>query len=114
MGRQHPERMGWIPYGELPQDYMHDELLQVRHIPTGDLVCGWSGRGHRHYLLPLAWPDPESGAVRIVWVDKSTMRQFGRAARRVGGAIASRGLRGFVRKLIGTAFRAFLGKKGLL
>jgi len=105
---QHPQRLGWA--SELPEGYYRDEIEQVRHKASGDLVCGWSGRGHRQYLLPLPCPDPVAGTVVVRWVDKDTMEEWGRMTRRVGKATASRGLQALVRRLLGMAFDILLGK----
>ena len=105
---QHPERLGWAK--DLPEGYYLDELGQVRHQATADLVCGWSGRGHRHYLLPLPCPEPVSGAILRVWVDRQSMQDFGRAVRADGEQGASRGLQGFARRLLGEAVSLLLDK----
>jgi len=104
----HPKRMGWEK--ELPDGYYLDELGQVRHEATGDLVCGWSGRGHRHYLLPLPCPEPVSGEILRVWVDRQAMQGFGRAVREDGKRGASRGLQGFARRLLGEAVSVLIDK----
>ena len=105
---QHPERLGWVT--ALPEGYYQDELGQVRHTQTGDLVCGWSGRGHRHYLLPLPIPIPSSGAILRVWVDRQSMQEFGRAVR-ADAVNGTRGaLRGFARRMLGEAVSILLEK----
>ena len=105
---QHPERLGWAE--QLPEGYYLDELGQVRHQATGDLVCGWSGRGHRHYLLPLPIPIPTTGAILRVWVDRQSTREFGEAVRSdaIGGTRGA--LRGFARRLFGEAISVLAGK----
>jgi hypothetical protein len=105
---QHPQRLGWA--SELPEGYYLDDLGQVRHRATGELVCGWSGRGHVVYLLPLPCPDPVSGAVIYRFVDRDTMRQFGKLAENSGRIAGQRGLQALVRRLLGMAFDILLGK----
>jgi len=105
---KHPERLAWAE--ELPEGYYLDDLTQVRHRETGDLVCGWSGRGHRHYLLPLPWPDPTTGEVLVLMVDRDAMRDFGRSTKRAGRAVKRGALRGFMGRLLGQAVKVLVGK----
>jgi hypothetical protein len=105
---QHPTRLGWA--ATLPEGYHLDEIGQVRHQSSGELVCGWSGRGHRQYLLPLPVPDPVAGTVRVVWVDKDAMDEFGRMTRRAGRAATSAGLQSIIRRLLGMAFDVLAGR----
>jgi len=105
---QHPQRLGWA--SELPEGYYLDDLGQVRHRASGELVCGWSGRGHVVYLLPLPCPDPVSGEVVLRYVDRDAMRQFGKLAENSGRIAGQRGLQALVRRLLGMAFDILLGK----
>ena len=105
---QHPQRLGWAD--ELPEGYYLDELGQVRHSASGDLVCGWSGRGHRHYLLPFPVPDPEIGTIKRVWLSKHVLQAWGREIRENAREGASAGLRGLVRRLFGMALDVLIGK----
>ena len=105
---QHPERLGWA--ATLPEGYYLDELGQVRHRDSGDLVCGWSGRGHRIRLYPLPVPDPISGTVLRVWIDSKTAREFGRAVRKDTKAAVAGGLRGAARQLLEGLVEHLVGK----
>lgn len=105
---QHPERLAWAE--ALPPGYGLDGLGQIRHLATRELVCGWSGRGHTEYLLPMPWLDPAVGEVRMVWVDRDTTEMLRRSVSREAARRARGGLGDIVRSLFAEVLR-FLGNR---
>lgn len=117
MAEEH-RNMGWATAEELACDAMkRDELGRIRD-DQGRYVCGISGRTHLHYLRP--WPDydPETGTVRIVWLDDEAIRWLGSGvldeaadkARNAGARYVGDLLTGALR-VIGSALAAALGKR---
>jgi len=104
----HPERLGW--QAALPVGYHLDDLGQVRYDATGHLVCGWSGRAHGLYLLPLPWPDPATGQVRVVWIDRQSMREIRASIEKGALGVARGGLGGIARRLLTEGIGILLGR----
>lgn len=101
---QHPEGLGFRD--TLPDGYELDQLGQIRHRATRELVCAFSGRGHTVYLLPWYQLDRD-GTVRRYMIDEESIRAFRDAAKRDASAIGrKRGqllgdlLRGVLRRLL--------------
>lgn len=96
--------------GELDQlGYYLDELGQVRRKGTNELICGISGRAHKHYLLLLPQYDPATGKFRQLFVDKQTVQECGMGLRSLIGPAGS-GLARHAGNLLDTALKALLSK----
>lgn len=95
------KRIGWYSDDELRGAGMSRDASGVIRNHDGFLVCGWSGRLHTKYLVPMPdlYPD---GRVGVVYVDRAAAEEI---AQRAGTTMQEKGLGG----LAGMLVRIFLG-----
>jgi hypothetical protein len=106
----YPPRVGWASAKQLEQLGLRRDSLGRLRTPNGRYVCGWSGRVHLEYLLPNPWADPFAGVVRVIWVDRDTLREFRRAATAGGKAKLGDALKAILGLLFGEALDFLKGK----
>jgi hypothetical protein len=105
----YPPRVGWASAKQLEALGLRRDQLGRLRTAAGRYVCGWSGRVHLEYLLPAPWMDPAAGVVRLVWVDRETMRDLRRGIVDGGRAKVGEAVRGLIGRLFGEALHLLSG-----
>ena len=90
-----------------------DDIGQIRENGTNDLICGVSGRHHRHYLIPcpqIVQSVEGDLGITVYYIDKQTVKDIQHLTKINFRLLAKAGSQAFLRNMARLGLKIALEK----